>query len=169
MADKQRITVKMDINDEVRALLKDLNQMDKDSKGELKEAVKGISAWVAADIKQAATRAPMPEQATKVARTVRAVKDRVPYIVIGGSSVAFSGGAKSGEIVIGNEFGAWPTSTNGMFPNGGRRFPYRSLREGRGNKGYWIFPTVKDKQERIAREWHAACDKVFTAWKNKGV
>lgn len=165
--EKERIHFRMDMNAEVRALLKDISAMDKESQGRLKDDVKIISGWVATEIKQAATRAPMPEQAKRVANTVRAVKDRVPYVVVGGTAQKFSGGGRSGVVLFGSEFGAYPKSENGAFANGGRRFPYRSAREGRGNKGYWIFPTLKRLQPDITRAWHNRVDHVLRNW-NKG-
>ena len=118
MSEKQTLKVKMDITPEIRLLLKALNEMDKESKNELKEKVKGIAGWVAEEIKTAATYAPMYKQATRVAQTTRANKDRVPSVTIGGSRVKFSGGAVSGDVLTGSEFGADPTSENGAFPNG---------------------------------------------------
>jgi hypothetical protein len=168
MVEKQTISVKMDITPEIRALLKTLNEMDADSKTKLKERVKGIAGWVAEEIKTAATYAPMYRQATKVAQTVRANKDRVPSVTIGGSRVKFSGGAVSGQVLYGSEFGADPTTANGAFPNGGRRFPYPSPQRGRGNEGYWIYPTLRHAQPRIAREWHAEVDNVLDNW-TKGI
>jgi hypothetical protein len=168
MAEKQTIKVRMDITPEIRALLKDLNEMDKESKTVLKDRVKGIAGWVAEDIKTAASYAPMYKQATKVAQTTRANKDRVPSITIGGARVKFSGGASAGDLVIGSEFGADPTSVNGAFPNGGRRFPYRSPKRGQGNEGYWIYPELRRLQPKITREWHEACTSVLDNWKKAG-
>lgn len=168
MAEKQRIEVKMDITPEIRALLKTLNEMDNESKTTLKEKVKGIASWVAEDVRAAASRAPMPAQAQRVAQTTRANKDRVPNITIGGSRGKFSGGAVSGNVLFGSEFGADPTSESGRFPNGGRRFPYPSPRRGRGNEGYWIYPTLRANQPKITREWHEAVDDVLGNW-TKGI
>jgi hypothetical protein len=168
MAEKQTIKLQMDITPEIRSLLAALNEMDAESKNRLKEQVKGIAGWVAEDIKTAASYAPMYKQATRVAQTTRANKDRVPSVTIGGSRVKFSGGAVSGDVLIGSEFGADPSSVNGQFPNGGRRFPYRSPKRGQGNEGYWIFPTLRLAQPRIAREWHTAVDHMLKNW-TKGV
>jgi hypothetical protein len=165
MAEKQTIKVQMDITPEIRALFKVLNEMDAESKTDLKEKVKGIATWVAEDIKRAAASAPMTAQAMKVAKTVRANKDRVPSVTIGGSRIKFSGGAVSGDVLYGSEFGADPTSESGKFPNGGRRFPYRSPQRGQGSEGYWIYPTLRANQPRITREWHEAVDNVLDNWK----
>lgn len=176
MAEKQTITVKMDITPGIRSLLKVLNEMDAESKTELKEKVKGISTWVANDIKRAAAHAPMAAQAMQVAETVRANKDRVPSVTIGGSRKAKVSRKKTpgnpapsvGELLYGSEFGADPTSQSGRFPNGGRRFPYRSPQQGQGSQGYWIYPTLRASQPRIVREWHGAIDEVLKNW-TKGV
>jgi hypothetical protein len=138
--------------------------MDNESKNALKEKVKGIAGWVAEDIKRAAATAPMSKQATRVAQTTRANKDRVPSVTIGGSRVKFSGGAVSGDVLYGSEFGADPTSISGKFPNGGRRFPYRSPDRGQGSQGYWIYPTLRANQPRITKEWHEAVDDVLNNW-----
>jgi hypothetical protein len=164
MADKQTIRVSMDINADLRKLFNALNEMDKESKNELKEKVKGIASWVADDIKTAASYAPMYKQAQRVAQTTRANKDRVPNITIGGSRVKFSGGAVSGDVLYGSEFGGDPASQSGAFPNGGRRFPYPSPRRGQGSEGYWIYPTLRRLQPKITREWHEACDDVLANW-----
>lgn len=168
MAEKQTIKVQMDITPEIRALFKVLNEMDAESKTTLKEKVKGIAGWVAEDIKTAGSYAPMYKQAIKVAQTTRANKDRVPSVTIGGARSKFSGGASAGDLVIGSEFGADPTSENGAFPNGGRRFPYRSPKRGQGNEGYWIYPTLRLAQPKITKEWHEAVDNVLENW-TKGI
>lgn len=165
--EKERIHFKMDIDAEVRALLKDISAMDKEAQGRLKDDVKIISGWVATEIKQAATKAPMPAQAARVANTVRAVKDRVPYVVVGGTAQKFSGGGRSGVVLFGSEFGASPTSSNGAFPNGGRRFPYRSGQG--GTQGYWIFPTLKRLQPQITKAWHNRVDHVLSNWKKGAI
>jgi hypothetical protein len=176
MAEKQTIKVQMDITLEIRELFKRLNEMDAESKTVLKERVKGISGWVAQEIKTAASYAPMYKQALLVAETVRVSKDRVPSITIGGSKKAKVTRKRTegnpapsvGELLYGSEFGANPTSEAGAFPNGGRRFPYRSPKRGQGNEGYWIYPTLRLAQPRITREWHEEVDKVLNNW-TKGI
>lgn len=165
MADtKQFIRIEADLS-QYRGLLNAMNKMNKQSAVELKDEVKTISLWVARSIKMEASMSPMPKQAEKVARTIAAKRDRVPSIVIGGARQRFKNGTPVGAALIGAEFGESPTSG---FPNGGRRFPFRSPREGRGNRGYWIFPTVKTLQPEITRRWKQAVEKhVFNEW-NKG-
>lgn len=165
MSDNKYIHFKMDMTQEVRDLLSDLKKMDKESQTTLKDQVASISKWTAQGMIAKSYSAPMPKQAAIVASTVKARRDRLPYVSIGGSGgTKTSSGATAGELVIGNEFGAYPTSKAGAFPNGGRRFPYRSPREGRGNAGYWIFPALKEMQPEISRRWWKAAEDIFKQW-----
>jgi hypothetical protein len=110
--------------------------------------------------------APMPRQTAIVAQTVRANKDRIPNVTIGGSRGRASGGANAGILLFGNEFGSDRNTfgSAGNFPNGGYKFPARTPREGRGNRGYWIFPTLKAMQPEITRRWKNAVGEVYENW-----
>ena len=167
MADtRTSITVRPDLGD-YRALLKSLSAMDKQAQVGLKDDVYAISSWVAKGIKQAASvHQYYPQQAEIIAATIRPARDRVPTIYVGGSKGRASGGANAGQLLFGNEFGgdrnAYGNKT--AFPNGGYRFPPRTDREGRGNKGYWIFPTLKDMQEDIFKMWKKSVTDVMELW-----
>ena len=167
MADnKQTIRFQPDLKD-LRGLLKALNKMDDDSKKALKDNVSSISAWTATGIKMGAyIGSPMPAQTAIVAQTVRANKDRIPNVTIGGSRGRASGGANAGILLFGNEFGSDRNAfgSKGNFPNGGYKFPARTPRLGRGNKGYWIFPTLRAMQPEITRRWKAAVGEVYENW-----
>jgi hypothetical protein len=163
---RSTITVRPDLTD-YRGLLKALNVMDKEAQFALKNDVYAISAWTAKGIQQAAYGHPYyPKQAAIAAATVRPARDRVPTVYIGGSKGQASGGANAGQILFGNEFGGDRNAFGNLnaFPNGGYRFPPRTAREGRGNKGYWIFPTLKAMQPEIKRRWFAAVNRVMDNW-----
>ena len=153
---KETITFKPDQKD-LMGLYAALRTLDKEANTKLKTDVSAISAWSASKLTTAAYGNPFPAQAEKVARTIRANKDRVPSVSIGGSRVKFSGGAVAGQVLFGSEFGANPTSTNGAFPNGGRRFPMPS-------QGYTIFKTLKEIQPTITSRWKNAVDDVLKNW-----
>jgi len=156
VADKVSISIKPD-QKQLSGLYAALRNLDKDANTKLKTDVMAISAWSAGRIKEAASLNPYPKQAAKALATTAARRDRVPSVAIGGSRQTYSGGAVSGQILFGSEFGANPTSVNGKFPNGGRRFPMPS-------KGYGIFKTLKQIQPEITRQWKAAVDKVLNEW-----
>ncbi|HSG52445.1 MAG TPA: hypothetical protein VLA40_10085 [Rheinheimera sp.] len=166
MAAKSTVQIKPDQR-QLRGLYQAFKEMDVDSKTKLKNDVTLISAWSVGELKAGAFGSPMQEQSLRVADTIRANKDRIPNVTIGGSKSRFSGGAVSGEVLFGNEFGASPASANGAFPNGGRRFPFRSPSKGRGNEGYWIFKTLTGIQPEVTRRWKQSVTEVLNNW-NKG-
>ena len=167
MADtRTTIKIQPDMRD-LRDTLKALNKMDKEANTELKDDVQSITMWMANAIQQAGFAHPIYlRQAEIVARTVRGNRDRIPSVTIGGSKGRVSGGANAGQLLFGNEFGgdrnAFGNKT--AFKNGGFRFPPRTDREGRGNVGYWIFPTLKENQTTLTDKWKAAVQRVFDKW-----
>lgn len=165
MAENVSIKIKPDLSD-YRGLLKAISQMDKDSQTVLKTDVQSISNWTAQGMVYAAYSAPMPRQAAIVAGTIRANKDRIPNVTIGGSKGRASGGANAGQLLFGNEFGSDHNlkGSAGSFPNGGFKFPNRTPGKGKGNTGYWIFPTLKEMQPEIRRRWLNAVNSVMDNW-----
>lgn len=160
------ITVRPDLKD-YRGLLKALNLMDKEAQVALKDDVYAISSWTAKSIQQAGYAHPYyPKQARIVAASVQPSRDRVPTVRVGGSKGRVSGGANAGQLLFGNEFGGNRNAygTQSAFPNGGYKFPPRTAREGRGNAGYWIFPTLKAMQPEIKKRWLTAVNQVMDNW-----
>jgi hypothetical protein len=148
---------------QLSSLYKAFREMDDGSKQSLKDEVTSISAWSASELQNSYTMNPYPEQAKKVAATIRANKDRIPNVTIGGSKGRFSGGAVSGNVLFGSEFGG-----PAPFANGGSRFPERSAPEGRGNIGYGIFKKLKEIQPRLSAEWKDAVNRhVIKKWDEK--
>ena len=172
MAEKETISIKAD-SKQLGGLYAAFKRLDQEANTTLKNDVSLISAWTAQEIKNAASNVDAdkyPRQASKVAQSVRFNKDRVPNVTIGGSKRGFSGGAYTGEVLFGSEFGAvdWlatgSAGANRFGRYGGRRFPERSPRKGKGNEGYWIFPTLSDKQSEITQRWQRAVEKVLGKW-----
>jgi hypothetical protein len=151
------IAIEPDLN-ELAGLYRAFKTMDKEAKTELKTKVSAISAWTVPHIQNSYNMNPYPKQAERALKTARSVSRRDPTVLIGGARTKFSGGAVSGNIIFGSEFGANPTSVNGQFPNGGRRFPMP--RKG----GHGIFKTLKTLQPEITRRWKSAVDDVLGNW-----
>lgn len=94
-----------------------------------------------------------------VARSGKVLSDRFPVVQYGGNQQAgVSGGATFSQLVWGMEFGAEQSGPNGW------RFPPRTPKQGRGNRGYWIFPTASTMQKDIADEWLEALDTIAKEW-----
>lgn len=160
-----KVTIKMTVDSsDLRGLYKAFREMDEGSKKALKDDVTSLSAWSATELQSSYTMNPLPAQAQKVAATIRANKDRIPNVTIGGSKGRFSGGAVSGQVLFGSEFGG-----PAPFKNGGRRFPERSAPQGRGNEGYGIFKVLKQIQPEVTRRWKDAVDRhVIRKWDQIG-
>jgi hypothetical protein len=75
-------------------------------------------------------------------------------LTYGYASQRFSGGATTRDLWGGNEFGS----------NRYRQFPVWSGREGRGSKGWFIYPTLRRIQPKIVSEWTAAFDRILKEW-----
>ena len=75
-------------------------------------------------------------------------------ITYGYASQKFSGGADTKMLWGGTEFGS----------NRYRQFPVWSGREGRGSKGYFIYPTLRKIQPYIVAEWTESFDKILKRW-----
>jgi hypothetical protein len=162
-ADRSTVKIQPDSRD-LRNLYKAFREMDEGSKKALKDDVTSISAWSATELQSSYTMNPYPAQAQKVAATIRANKDRIPNVTIGGSKGRFSGGAVSGQVLFGSEFGG-----PAPFANGGRRFPERSDSQGRGNVGYGIFKKLKEIQPTLTARWKQAVEQqVFKKWTDNG-
>ena len=161
----EKVTVKMTPDSrDLRNLYKAFKQMDDGAKLALKDEVTSISAWSASELQSSYTMNPYPAQAQKVAATIRANKDRIPNVTIGGSKGLFSGGAVSGQVLFGSEFGG-----PAPFANGGRRFPDRSDPSGRGNVGYGIFKKLKEIQPTLTKQWKDAVERhVLKKWADNG-
>lgn len=141
---------------QLAGLFKAFKALDKDANDQLRNDVTEISAWSALQIKQGAFGygVKMPGQAARLSESVRHNRDRIPNVTVGGSKLRFSGGAVSGMVVMGNEWGS-----SAKFPNGGSRFPNNLYPQGN-----WIFPTLREIQPDVTSRWKQAVDKVLSNW-----
>lgn len=153
----ERETVKASFQIEgLRETIRAFNRLDKESKNAARDEVVKISQLLAERIR---ARAPSDPRYQNLAVSVKASRDRVPVIRVGGrASPKVSGGGGPRELVIGMEFGADQNGPNGW------RFPPRTPKQGRGNAGYWIFPTVKANQDDIINRWFKAMDSIIGEW-----
>lgn len=131
-----------------RETLAAFRAMPKNATAELREAALDLSR----DMAGWATAAGAAEgsQAALVARTVRAVRDRVPVVQAGGTRRLGSRRKPAWKLLFGSEFGS----------NQYRQFPHRH----QGRTGIWFFPSIEQHQAQIARRWLAAADRVIVAF-----
>jgi len=156
MAKKPQDSLTLKIQDrDLKALLRTFSAMDDIAKNDMKKIAANIAAKNAAAVISAAKSAPNPRQATAVASSIEVVASaKDPSLKMIRKNVVTSSGARSGELFPGSEFGS----------NKLPQFPRRSPKSGRGNEGYWLFKTLKQRQPAILREWLEGFELVRNAW-----
>ena len=79
---------------------------------------------------------------------------KVGEMSFGFASQKFSGGGTTQQLWGGYEFGS----------NKFKQFPIWSGRQGRGSKGWFIYPTLKEEQPHLIAEWQDAFSKILKEW-----
>jgi hypothetical protein len=157
VAEKERISASVQVEG-VQETLRAYRRLDKDAQKKAKDKVKQVSEVLAKRIRSSA---PADPRYAALQQSVKAGRDRVPVIRVGGRATPkVSGGGGPRELVIGMEFGADQNGPNSW------RFPPRTPRRGRGNAGYWIFPTATREQNNIVKLWQDSLDPVLKEWGN---
>jgi hypothetical protein len=93
--------------------------------------------------------------ATKIAAGSKVSKSsKTGEMSFGFASQKLSGGGTTQQLWGGYEFGS----------NQFKQFPVWSGREGRGSKGWFIYPTLRAEQPHIINEWENAFSKILKEW-----
>jgi len=144
------------VDKDYKALLRTFGKMDDIAKNDMKKIAQDLAERGAAYAKGSASRAPYNfKQAIAVAESIKVSKsDKAPSFSIGGRSKVGASAFSAGYVIMGNEFGSKQY----------KQFPKRSPSEGRGNRGWWLYPAMSRFQPTIAREWLAGFEKVRDAW-----
>jgi hypothetical protein len=145
-------SVGWDKND-LRALFKAFKGMEEAAIDESKKVSNELATKLSDYIKGAARNSSRSRANSKIADNVKISKSsKIGEFAYGYKSQrVFSGGANTLDMVYGSEFG----SIN--YP----QFPPRSPRMGRGAAGYFIYPTLRQKQPEIVKEWESAFDRIL--------
>ena len=155
---------------DINAIRKTFKNMDEIAQNDMNRAAQQIAIEAASAVGSALQSTP---QGQALARSIKvSPKSKTPFFTVGGSSVKLRNGTPVGEIALGVEFGAYqdrPRKRKGKSTNyvGYRQFQPRSPREGRGNAGYFIFPTLKALQPEITRKWVEQVDRIRREWRER--
>jgi hypothetical protein len=129
--------------------------MDDAAIDEAKRASGALAEYSRNEIIQSADKLRSRAVASRVATGSRVKKSsKIGEITFGFASQKFSGGADTKQIWGGSEFGS----------NTYKQFPVWSGREGRGSKGYFIYPTLRRIQPYIVAEWTKSFNKILGEW-----
>ena len=168
MARDASVPFKVQIKDkDLNGLFRALNKMDDIAKNDLKELSKNLATEAASAVGSALQQT---KQGQVLANTIRVSRTNKPQFSLGGNRARFKNGTPIGYAAMGIEFGAYQEVTrerkSGTY-KGYRQFQPRSPREGRGNAGYFIFPTLKALQPEITRRWVEEVDRIRREWRER--
>ena len=141
---------------ELRKVFKALKGMSDEAVDEAKRQSGALADYVKSSIVDAAAmRQSGQAVAIRIATGARVKKSsKIGEITYGFASQKFSGGATTKDIWGGSEFGS----------NKHRQFPVWSGREGRGSRGWFIYPTLRRIQPEIVARWTESFTKILKEW-----
>ena len=153
---------------DILAIRRTFSKMDEIAKDDMKRVANDIAVEAASAVGSALQSTP---QGQALARSIRVSKSKTtPYFTVGGSTPRLANGTPVGEIALGVEFGAYqnkPRKRKSGQYTGYKQFQPRSPREGRGNAGYFIFPTLKALQPEITKKWVDQVDRIRREWRER--
>jgi hypothetical protein len=137
---------------ELRAILKSFKAMDDEATAQAKTVSSELADYVKSKIVDAAafTRT-NTIGSTRLATGAKVSKSsKIGEISFGFAAQKFSGGGTTQQLWGGLEFGS----------NKYKQFPVWSGREGRGSRGWFIYPTLRSVQPDIIKKWEQAFSKI---------
>ena len=139
---------------QLRGILQAFKGMDETAVSQAKAVSNGLATYVQSKIISSAGSRPN-KAAARVAQGSRVSKSsKIGELSFGFVSQKFSGGGTTQQLWGGYEFGS----------NKFKQFPVWSGREGRGSRGYFIYPTLRAEQPHIINEWENAFTKILKEW-----
>lgn len=140
---------------ELRGVFKALKNMDETATDEARIQSGALAEYARREVIGTASGLNSRAAAGRIADGARVKKSsKIGEITYGFASQKFSGGATTKDIWGGSEFGS----------NKFKQFPVWSGREGRGSKGWFIYPTLRRIQPYIVSEWTAAFSRILKEW-----
>lgn len=140
---------------ELRSIFKALKNMDEQANEEAKRQSGALADFARTEVIQTANNLQSRKVAGRIAEGSRVKKSsRIGEITYGFASQKFSGGATTKDIWGGSEFGS----------NKFKQFPVWSGRQGRGSRGWFIYPTLRRIQPEIVARWTESFDKILKEW-----
>ena len=139
---------------ELRSVLSAFKAMDDQAVAQAKTVSNGLATYLQSKIIGAASSRPN-QAASRIAQGSRVSKSsKIGEISFGFVSQKFSGGGTTQQLWGGYEFGS----------NKYKQFPVWSGREGRGSRGWFIYPTLRAEQPHLIGQWLNAFDRILKEW-----
>jgi hypothetical protein len=146
-------TIAYDKSD-LRGIIKAFQAMDDRAVAEAKGVSNGLATYLQSKIISAASNT-RNQGDDRIAQGSRVSKSsKIGEISFGFVSQKFSGGGTTQQLWGGFEFGS----------NKFKQFPSWSGRQGRGSRGWFIYPTLRAEQPHIINQWENAFSKILKEW-----
>ena len=140
---------------ELRQIVGAFKAMDEQATQEAKLVSGALAEYLQGKISTKAGSLQSSNVASRIAEGSRVSKSsKIGEISFGFVSQKFSGGATTRDLWGGSEFGS----------NRFKQFPVWSGREGRGSRGWFIYPTLRAEQPYIINEWENSFSKIVKEW-----
>ena len=141
---------------DIRNILRAFKQMDDQATDEARTQSAALAYFASEEIKQAASgRTKGTKAAQRIADGVSISKSsKIGEFSYGFARQKFSGGATTQTLWGGYEFGS----------NNFKQFPTYSGRQGRGSRGWFIYPTLRRIQPELINKWEAAFNRILKEW-----
>ena len=139
---------------ELRAVIRAFKAMDDEAVSQAKEKSSALADFVRSRIVIAAN-ASNNKVAPKIAEGSKVSKSsKIGEVTFGFASQKLSGGGTTQQLWGGYEFGS----------NRYKQFPVWSGKEGRGSRGWFIYPTLRSVQPDIVKRWEEGFSEVIRKW-----
>jgi len=136
---------------DLRGVLKAFKAMDEEATAQAKIVSGGLATYVQGKIVSAASLRPN-DAANRIAAGSRVSKSsKIGELSFGFASQKFSGGGTTQQLWGGYEFGS----------NKYKQFPVWSGSQGRGSRGWFIYPTLRAEQPNIIAKWENAFSEIL--------
>lgn len=140
---------------ELRGVLKALKNMEDGAIEEAKRQSGAISEYIRGKVIDSAHSLNSRAVASRIAEGSKVKKSsKIGEITFGFENQKYSGGGSTKSLWGGSEFGS----------NKYRQFPVWSGRQGRGSKGWFIYPTLRKEQPYVVAQWTQAFDRILKEW-----
>jgi hypothetical protein len=141
---------------DLRDILKAFKAMDEQATEEARNQSAALTYFASQEIKAtAATRTKSGKAVARVAEGVSISKSsKIGEFSYGFARQKFSGGATTQTLWGGLEFGS----------NKFKQFPAYSGRQGRGSRGWFIYPTLRRIQPELINKWEASFNRIIKEW-----
>ena len=141
---------------ELRGITKAFKAMDQEAVDQARMASAEIAEMLKDKIiAKAQTRKIAGASARRIAEGARVAKSsKIGELSFGFAAQKYSGNGTTQQLWPGMEFGS----------NRWKQFPRRTPRLGRGNQGYFIYPTLTENQVELIRKWEESFNRILKEW-----